>query len=272
MKSIIAVLLLAANAAVAAAAIVEELQFTAVYQGVFSFGQELPIADVELRTTRSAEGVVVEETLLAASSENYELVESLYPMRYRFRSWSTGEGGLLGFESYQRTRRLRHRLFVRGPDGRAFEGYELHAGRGGEKLAELESGRLGALVRPRDELVDRLGLLPRLRNRTLAVGDRFEVPVTGGSKAFRYRVSVEAAEPVRVGPREVAALKLRFDGVRTDRPEGERVAHLPVYLWVDARDGHLPLRAEGRHPIGLFRVDLTGFGTSLLSLRPGAGG
>lgn len=54
------------------------------------------------------------ETRLEATSRHYPLVESLYPIRYRFRSWSTAGGqDLVGFETFEQTRERRHRLYLR---------------------------------------------------------------------------------------------------------------------------------------------------------------
>ena len=41
---------------------------------------------------------------MVASSAAYERVESLYPIRYRFRSWADAETGqLIGLEAYEKT-------------------------------------------------------------------------------------------------------------------------------------------------------------------------
>jgi hypothetical protein len=257
-----------ATVGAAPASVVERLQYLAFYQGVLSAGQALPIADVELRTSRRAAGAPIRETQLAASSENYAMVESLYPMRYRFRSWATGDG-LLAFESYRKTRRLRHRLYVRSAGGDAFERFDLHDGQGRRQLGALESGSYDP-VPPGpgtgDALIDRLGMLQRIRDRKLAVGDVVELPVTGGNKAFRYRVTVEAAQTVEAAGRAVPALRLRFEGFRVDQADGEQRAHRPVHIWVHAGDGHVPLLAEARHPIGVFRVELVGDETGALPL------
>ena len=54
------------------------------------------------------------EMRLDATSANYPNVESLYPIRYRFRTWSMPDAGqLVGFETYEKSRKIRHRLYLR---------------------------------------------------------------------------------------------------------------------------------------------------------------
>ena len=228
-----------------------------VYRGVFSMGADMAIADVTLESRAQADGAVA-ETRLEASSASYPMVESLYPMRYRLRSWAAGDGGLLAFETYEKTDRLRHRLYLRDQSRRGVKRLDLTKDEeGGELLAGLDDGRLPrGLQAVGDGLSDRLGLLQRVRAKPLHSGADYRVSVTNGKKRFDYRVRVEKAEPISLGETTLRAWKLRFDGDRVKRNGERKAAHRHFFVWLSQAPGHIPLRADSRHPIGLFRLTL----------------
>ena len=65
----------------------ESLEYGVIYRGLFSMGTDMGIADVMLESHRP-DGGQLGETQLEATSAAYPLVESLYPLRYRFRTWT----------------------------------------------------------------------------------------------------------------------------------------------------------------------------------------
>lgn len=248
--------------------VVERLDYLASYRGAFSLGQELPIADVELMTRQAGDQAGLQETRVVASSENYGLVESFFPMRYRFRTWASADDGrLVGFENYEKTKRVRHRLYLRDQDGSDFERFDLKQGIGADKVASLEAG-VNPVAPPGDEFIDRLGLLQKIRERDLAVGKQLGFPVTRGSETLDYRVEVEVEEVIVIQGISVPAWKVRLEGYEWDEEGRQQPAHRPLFIWF-SRDGrHVPLRVESRHSIGLFRVELNT--PAALALNPGA--
>ena len=83
---------------------VESLDYSVVYRGVFSAGQDLPIADLTLVTDLVAAPART-KTRLSASSAAYDVVEAAYPIRYRVDSWADAQTGhLIGFETHEKTR------------------------------------------------------------------------------------------------------------------------------------------------------------------------
>ncbi|MCP5431126.1 MAG: hypothetical protein H6962_13655 [Chromatiaceae bacterium] len=51
------------------------------------------------------------------------------------------------------------------------------------------------------DLLDRLGMLQRVRAQALADAAEFSFPVTNGREHLTYRVKVEGRETVNIGPR-----------------------------------------------------------------------
>ena len=241
--------------AVATAA--EALEYRVDYRGVFSAGSEMPIADLRLDEQRSADGHGLTRARIEASSFAYPLVEGLFPIRYRLRSWSrTDDGGLVGFETYESMRKKRHRLYLRDDSVSGVRRYDLLEGDGQQELHWLE-----AVVGPMPAQtgkgpVDRLGLLQRVRGKALAENASYRFEVSNGREVLIYEVRVVAAQTLNISGSELPAWKLRFDGLEQGRQGTIEAAHRPVYVWLSRTAGHVPLRVESRHPIGRFRVEL----------------
>lgn len=232
------------------------LSYQVTYRGVFSLGRDLPIADMTIAEQSLGDALHASE--LAVTSAAYPNIESMYPIRYRFRSWTTSTGGdLVGFETYQKTSKLRHRLYVRDAAESGVKRLSVKAEDGQQALARLDAGKWSMQPHPGETLFDRLSLLQGVRDFDLAMGREFELPVTNGKERLRYHVKVERAQDVSVAGQMVAAWKVRFDGFeRNDRGELE-AAHRPIYIWFSQTPEHIPLRADNRHAIGLFRIELT---------------
>jgi hypothetical protein len=235
----------------------EQLHYGVVYRGVFSMGSEMPIADVEFRTHPGNRGGLA-EIRLEASSAAYPAVEALYPLRYRFRTWTDTEGGLVAFETYEKTRRLRHRLHLPDASKTGVRRLDLsEAGVGTATLASLDSRQRPPGVEPPETaLSDRLGLLQQVRAKPLHAGAEYRFEVTSGSKRLDYRVRVEKADRLRIGDVELLAWKLRFDGDRVKQGGEREQAHRPLYVWLSRDAGQVPLRVDSRHAVGLFRIQL----------------
>lgn len=234
-----------------------DLEYGVVYRGVFSMGADMQIADVVLASARPRDAELG-ETRLEASSAAYPLVESLYPIRYRFRTWVDPDGDLVAFETYEKTSKLRHRLYLRDESRLGVKRLDLtQPGQGDGEIAQLDAGRRPPqAARLPASLSDRLGLLQRVRAQALDAGNEYRFEVTNGSKRFDYRVRVEKAETLQVGAVAVPAWKVRFDGSRVKGNGEVKQAHLPLYVWLSRSGGHVPLRVDSRHAIGLFRVEL----------------
>lgn len=227
--------------------------YQVVYRGVFSLDRDMPIADLELATAPAEGGL--ESMRLDASSAAYPVVESLYPIRYRFRTWvDEASGGMAGFESYEKTRKLRHRAYLR--DGSAAGVRRLPSAVGIEQAVAALSTVSDDTAWRNDPLFDRLGLLHRLRNVALSAGDRYEFPVTNGRDHMDYRVRVERTDRLRVGASALPAYKLRVDAYERDNLGSEVAAHRPVFIWLSRDEDRIPLRVDVRHAVGLFRVQL----------------
>lgn len=235
----------------------EQLDYQVTYRGIFSLGQDMPIADLALETRALDGNPGLRETRLEATSAAYATVESLYPIRYRYRTWSTAEGGeLIGFETYEKTSKLRHRLYLGDASDLGVRLLDLAAGAGRHEIADLDAGHSPVSVVAQQDLVDRLGLLQRIRSRELHEKAEYRFSVTNGREPFVYRVSVEGAHLLPLGGRHFPAWKLRLDGVK-DAPAGaQEPAHRPVYIWVSRTPERIPLRADSHHPIGRFRIEL----------------
>ena len=236
---------------------VEALDYRVVYRGVFSAGSELPIADLRLDEALSADGAGLNRTRIEVNSHAYPLIESLFPIRYRWRSWSRADnGGLVGFETYESMGKKRHRLYLRDDSHSGVRRYDLLQGNGQQELGRLEAGLSSLQTRTGKGPVDRLGLLQQVRGKALAENANYRFEVTDGRDLLIYEVSVVAAQSLNIAGTELPAWKLRFDGMERGRQGKLEAAHRPVYAWLSRAAGHVPLRVESRHPIGRFRVEL----------------
>ncbi len=254
-----------------AGGLADTLAYEVSYRGIFSVGEDISIAEAVLHTGPLAGNPTITETRLEATSEAHGFVESLYPIRYRFRTWLQNDGGgVVAFETYENASKLRHRLYV--PDASRKKGvrrFDLAAGAGVAELARLEKGELPASASAsRKPVLDRLGLLQQLRAQDLHKGAGFSYRVTNGRDRLDYTVRVEAPQVVTLDGVAVPAWKVRFDAEEVNRDGTREPAHRPVFIWLSQAGGHIPLRVDSRHAIGRFRLELKNHGalTHLASL------
>lgn len=241
-----------------AAELPEELHYRVSYQGVFSAGAKVPIADLVLRTDRSAPDAPYLESELLVSSAPYAAVETFYPIRYRIRSWYWPDRSAVLASEYHEFGRpddIEHKLIYLDRTDRPFlsrnllkeDREALQALLGGSYRAKAQRGQRHAY--------DRLGLLQAIRAGDLRPGSRFTRIVSNGSKMLRYRVKVEKAQPLALGGQSWPALKLRIDGLEQDERGREKPAHRPVYLWLSADSRRVPLQAVARGAAGKFYIE-----------------
>lgn len=235
------------------------LEYRVSYRGIFSAGTDMQIADLRLESRMLPDSGGLSEAGVEVSSQAYPLVENLFPIRYRFRSWTTqDQGRLLGFETYESTRKLRHRLYLRDDSGVGVQRYDLKNGEGRGEMAQLETGVAPVVAAKGERLLDRLGLLQRVRQQNLHKQAAYRFVVTNGRKRFIYDITVVAAQNLELGGVSLPAWKLRFDGRESGESDSPKPAHRPVYVWLSQAPGHIPLRVDSRQAIGLFRVELKG--------------
>jgi len=253
------VLVLLPGALALAGETVEELHYRVTYQGLFSAGARVPIADVKLCTRLPSPGAPYLESELFATSARYGAVEAFYAIRYRFRSWYWRDrSGVLAAEYHEfgRPADLEHKLIYLDDPEKPFITRNLLQ-EGELDLPRLRTGVYVARVAVDERhAFDRLGLLQAVRSRPLRPGEVFEARVSNGSRMLNYRVKVEKATRMHVAGSDWNALKLRFDGIGYDRRGREKAAHRPIYIWVSADARHIPLLAEARAAAGRFRVEL----------------
>ena len=252
-------LLLALSASGPIWAATEKLQYQVSYQGLFSGGARMPVADVSLvsREPRRDSGYL--ESELQVTSEQYGPVEAFYPIRYRFRAWYLPDASSgLASEYFERNDHAdaKHRLIYLDDPEQDFVTRDL-AEEGELDLPALLAGTYepgpatSGLAR-----FDRLALLQRVRSLDLSPGMQTDEMVSNGKKMLRYRVTVEKQDVLQVAGRDWKALKLRFDAFKRNKHGKERPAHRPVHIWFSDDARRLPLLAVGKGAAGSFYIEL----------------
>lgn len=244
----------------------EILGYRVYYKGWLSAMQELPIAEARLVTEPAEQGRLQVSTL-SLSSAAHDMVDAVYPIRYRLRSvYDRHQARLLAMERFKRTRRVKHDLaWVDETDGR------LHYLRADAKASGppvpdevktwLLDTRFGDAGKPAPVvpagLLDRLALLQALRQRIPAPGQVLGLPVTDGPKLFRYEARLDGSESIQAGGRTWPAWRLRVDGYEQARQSGAdgQPDHAPVYVWISRDPQRLPLRFHIDHRVGGFTVE-----------------
>lgn len=258
-------LLLAAMLAPARASTPETLNYRVYYKGLLSAMQELPIAEARLVTRRADDGRL-EESTLTLSSAAHDVVDALYPIRYRLRALvDLQDDDLVATERFSRTRKLKHDLAWVDDDAGRLRYVRAGAGRP-EPIPEAlrpwvgagEFGDPGKPVRAApDGLLDRLSLVQALRRRIPAAGQVLTLPVTDGPKLYRYEVRLDGSETLQVAGRAIPAWRLRVVGFEhnDDGSVKSEPKHAPVYVWISRDAARTPLRFHIDHTAGGFTVE-----------------
>lgn len=243
----------------------EVLNYQLSYQGMLSLGKRLPIADLQwhyrVLDDENENAGRIDETQLQLSSHAYAHVEKLYPLRYRFRSWrAAGSTRVLASEYFEQNNHNppKHQLIHLDHPSLPFETHELSP-QGLRSLPALEAGTYGYAEEVVTEAVagfDRLGMLQGLRTEVLSLGQTTRYAVTNGRGMLEYRVTPQKQQSITVSGVQYPAWKIRFDAITVDKKGRERHAHRPLYVWLSDDDQRIPLRAEGRHKLGVFILEL----------------
>lgn len=243
----------------AAAADAEVWRFDVWYQGMFSGGQPVDIADATL-TNEALPGEPWSLSEIAISSAGHAFPESVYPFRYRLRSLHNAEMGSLAFARFKRARKSTDEVWLLNHNRRRFLRYRQQGN--GEELPDAIAQKLapGVALRFQREgaalrvtpLFDQLGLFQRLRNLPFQPGASFRLSATDGKKILDYRISVLARSPLPTRERAWNTWKLRIESRRANG----KTAHQPILLWLEDSEERIPVKAETRHPIGIFTIRL----------------
>lgn len=239
----------------------ETWQFDVVYQGLFSAGRPVDVADATL-STQASPGEPWSLSEIAISSAGHAMAESLYPFRYRVRSLHNAELGSLAFARFKRARKSNQEVWLLDHDrGRSLR-YRIK-GQGAvlpddiaKKIAPgmvLRFQREGAVLQV-TPVFDQLSLLQRLRTLPFQPGASFRLSATDGKKLLDYRITVVGREQVELSDRAWNTWKLRIES----RHANGRSAHFPVLLWLEDSNERIPVKAEARHPVGTFILRLAG--------------
>lgn len=259
-------LLLGALGAATAAPAPEQLSFRVYYKGLLSAMQELPIAEARL-VTEQADAGRTQVSTLSLSSAAHDVVDALYPIRYRLRSlFDLREGRLRATERYKQTREVKHDLaWVDDSAGRLhYLRADPDAGTPPASLppalrpwlwgSDFQATDRPAVAVP-GGLLDRLALVQALRRRIPGQGQTLSLPVTDGSKLYRYEVRLDGSEALQLGGQSHPAWRLRVDGYQRSGEGAEEPKHAPVFVWISRDARRVPLRFHMDHRVGGFTVE-----------------
>jgi hypothetical protein len=253
---------LALNGAAAAAA-ERQLGFVVSYQGLFTAGMEVDIGRVALQLEAADEQR--RDVLMLASTRGFEAAELILPVRFCYRSRQPpDDGGILQADWWSRVggKAARGRLLVDHPRRRILR---LHSERRMQQKATRDDDWLpprtnrASLDQDRDEApypdfgapLDRLGMIRRLRELPLSIGQRMRLPVTNGRHLLGYDIEVVTKETLQWNGGTVPVLHLRLQPLEQGK-SGDR----PVDLWLSDDARRLPLRFRSDHPHGSFEMRL----------------
>lgn len=224
-------------------------------------------------STRCPGGGSCRETEVWMTSETAPSLESLYPLRYLYRTvYRPDRQQTLAFEELRNRRNAaddvypwRHRmLWLAGRDGSAmrfdFDGKGeapppdvaawVHDDKIGEGNLRVKNSREVPMNLP---AVDRLGGLDILRSMELAPGVTWTRAGAGPKGSLTFRVTVEDKETLVTGSRTWEAWRLKVEERRNR--EGERDP-APLYAWIADDAARTPVRFTMNHIVGSIRLTL----------------
>jgi hypothetical protein len=265
----------------------ERLLYTASYEGLLSAGKRMDIAEVVMSTQRRVthfNGEPAYKTTVRASTDSYDTVDRLFPLRYEYNSLLSADlQRSLLFEQRKDDDGGRHQVVwfdwnerrvgkarrESGGDAAAQEaaspqalGADRPAARGLSALAELgiidgkdayETRSVEVPALP-ERLFDRLSMLQVLRLADLDRTSVLQIPVTDGERLLTYRVDVLGRERLTIDGESWDTYHLRLSAVEGDDAGASPDA--PVDLWLGADRSRTPVRLASEHRLGRFEVRL----------------
>lgn len=260
----ITLLLLGLMGAAVSAQATESLSYRIYYKGLLSAMSEVPIAEARLRTERAPGNLEI--STLTLSSAAHDVVDALYPIRYRLRAvYDLADHRLVGMERVKRTRKFKHDLaWLDGATGRL---HYLKADPAGPVVTLPDpvrpwvgqraiTGRAGKPVTVPLALLDRLTLLQDLRRDLPSVGQVRELAVTDGPKRYRYTARLDGTDILTMAGQHRPTWRLRVDGyeIQADGRASSEPDHPPIYVWISRDAQRLPLQFRIDHSVGDFTV------------------
>lgn len=255
---------LLAQIAVVQASVPETLSYRVYYKGLLSAMSEVPIAEAQLITERPS--ATLEVSTLTLSSAAHDVVDALYPIRYRLRAlYDLGDQRLVGAERFKRTREVKHDLtWLDAADGRL---RYVRADAGAPLVSVPEPlrpwmtstrlhGAIGDPVVVPQSLLDRLSLLQSLRRHIPPAGQVVDLPVVDGRKAYRYEVRLDGIESLSLAGKLWDTWRLRVEGYERTAQGGfsDQPEHAPIFVWISRDAQRLPLQFRVDHAVGDFTV------------------
>jgi hypothetical protein len=188
-----------------------------------------------------------------------------YPIRDKFVTyWDPASDRCVGSDLFAEENRSRRRLRIK-LDHQAGKATVMRQKDGGAEKTSTHEVAAGSL--------DIAAATFALRNRPLAVGRTFEMPIFTGTRTFTLRATVEKKEtvPTALGPKET--FKVRVQTGFGGKLESKR----DLVAWFTADDARLPVKVEAEFLLGTLRAELSEYKSgrryALGALSPtGAGG
>lgn len=227
----------------------EEVQYRLTYLGIHAASARISVGRAHLR-----EGVTVWPLITQVQTES---VFRLYPVKDRFVSWWVpSQQSTQGFElsADENGRRRRQSVRMEAEPGRA-QVVTQHAGQPStERWHDVSA-----------ETLDVASATFALRNRELAVGQTYELPIFTGNKQFTLSMTVEAVERLKtaMGVREVfrARAKTGFGG--------KLAAKRDMRLWITTDPSHVVVRIDAELGFGSIVADLNAWSPGSQPLADG---
>lgn len=263
----IVLVLILADAGIAVAASAQRLSYVVSYQGLFSAGLPLEIAEAYLEFGPA--GDASQQVALGVSTRGYRAAELLYPVRYCYRSrldiqegitrqadwWGrTGAKASRGRLSFDLVRRRVLRLEAK----RTLEGRE-PIDANPRELTGISAQQPATSRQERGEApfpsgvvpMDRLAMFWWLRQQPLEPGAVLLPAVSDGDRLYGYRILVEGIEgiPWKGGMRP--SYRLRLEPRVNDGSEAQ-----VSRLWMSRDPERLPLLLRGSRAVGSFELRL----------------
>jgi len=213
----------------------EKLHYQATYKGVLSVFQTLSIADAWYTTDTLAaadSANPIRLSSLSVSSENFSMVERLYPMRYQFLSFfSEPPARTLLFENLKVTKKSRKTKHKVGLFDSQNQKVQLFTSKHKELVIGIDNAlsvineneheriqqkyaldvKAPALTKLQADPVDRLTLLQLIRKQVKANRQSQSYFVTTGDELMTYEVSMQKKDVVKVGNKPVNAIQLKIE-------------------------------------------------------------